>query len=280
VVSAINVALMFVVAWTVFGRYIPALAAALILLLAPAHMTYGRTGVEAIYIVPFVLIWLYALLRFVDNDRPLFIGLAAAALGAGVYTTTAAPLTMAFLWIAMMAALWIAGRRKLSTLLVAGASFAAMLVPLAMWFALNPQTYLDTYGSWAVHLAHIRNPIDGLQAFINRNTLGARATAYWGFLNPSYLFFSTEGGRAPLQWAVAPLVVAGIVRCVQKAPAVPAVIALLGMLVAPAAGASFGQPRYIDNALAFLPFVTLLAAYAVDWVRELIVPAPPPVEEY
>ena len=43
-------------------------------------------------------------------------------------------------------------------------------------------------------------------------------------------------------------------------------------LIAPLAGATFGQPQYIANALALVPFVTLLAAYGVDWIRELIAP--------
>jgi hypothetical protein len=181
----------------------------------------------------------------------------------------------------MMVALWIAGRRKLSTLAVAAGSALAMLIPLAIWFALHPQTYLDTYGSWVIHPAHIRNPIDGWHALINRNSLGTRASTYWGFLNPSYLFFSGAQGRAPLPWIVAPLVVAGIVRCARKAPGVAALITLIGTLVAPIAGASFGQPDYIDNGLALVPFVVLLAAAAVAWLNEIIAPPPPPpVEEY
>lgn len=278
-VSTINVALIFLVAWRLFGSQIPALAAALILLFTPVHMTFGRTGVEAIYIVPFVLLWLCALVRFVENDRPSAIALASAALGAGVYTTTAAPLTMTFLWTAMMISLWVAGRRKLSTLAVSAASFAAMLLPLGAWFALHPQTYLDSYGSWVIHPAHIRNPADGLRAFVNPNTLGTRASAYWSLIDPSYLFLAGERGRAPLHWIVAPLVIAGIVRCVRKVPGVPAVITLAGILIAPLAGAGFGQPQYIANALALLPFMALLAAYAVDWIRLLIFPPPPPPPE-
>lgn len=276
-VSAIDAAVMFLVARRWFGSGVPAIAAALALIFTPAHMMFGRTGIEAIDIVPFVLLWLYGLLRFVENDRPAAIALASAALGAGVYTTTAAPLTMAFLWLAMIIALRAAGRRKLSTLVAAAAGFGVMLLPLAAWFALNPHTYLDTYGSWAVHPAHLRNPIDGVRAFMNRNTLGTRATAYWGMLDPSYLFFSSGLGRAPLHWITAPLIVAGIVRCVQKAPRVPAVITLAGALIAPLAGSSFGQPHYIANALALLPFTALLAASGVDWAADVTGMKTPPV---
>jgi hypothetical protein len=271
-IAAINVGLIFLVAWRLSGRYIPGIAAALALALTPAHMTFGRTGTEAIFIVPFVLLWLYALTRFVVNDRPSAIALASASLGAGVYTTTAAPLTMAFLWLAMMIGLWVSGRRKLSTLGIAAGSFAVLLVPLALWFSLNPHTYLDTYGSWAIHPAHIRSPRALFEAFMNRNTLGTRATTYWGLLDPSYLFFSSDRGRAPLHWILAPLIIAGIVRCARKARSAPALVVLMGTLIAPLAGASFGQPQYIANALALLPFVTLLAAYGVAWATDLVWP--------
>ena len=79
----------------------------------PAHFAFGRIGIDAIYVIPFILIWLYAVLEFIDKDRPAAIALAAAALGAGVYSTPAAPLTMIFLWITMMVALWVAGRDEL-----------------------------------------------------------------------------------------------------------------------------------------------------------------------
>ena len=266
IVAAINAGLVFLVGWRVFGGYIAALAATVVLILTPAHMTYGRQGLEAIYIVPFVLLWLYALAGFIEKDRPSQIAAASAALGAGVYSTTAAPLTMAFLWLTMIIVLWAVGRRKLSTIAVAAASFAVMLLPLALWFSFHPHTYMDTYGGWAIHPAHLRNPIDGFSATINRNALGTRLSAYWSLIDPSYLFFSGIEGRAPLYWLVAPLLAVGIYRCLKK-PKTMALITLAGAAVAPIAGASFGRPHYIANALALLPFVALLAGYGVDQLR-------------
>ena len=272
-VAAIDAGLVFMVAWRVFGGYIAALAAALVLIFMPAHMTYGRQGLEAIYVVPFVLIWLYALAGFIEKDRPEQIVAASAALGAGVYSTTAAPLTMACLWVTMIVVLLAVGRRKLSTVAIAFASFVVMLAPLAVWFYFHPQTYLDTFGSWAIHPAHLRNPLDGVAAAMNTNALGTRASAYWSLIDPSYLFFSTPEGRAPLHWLFVPLVAVGVYRCV-KTPKAMALVTLAGAVVAPLAGASFGRRQYIDNALALLPFVALLAAYGVDQILALIAPPP------
>ena len=266
-VAAVNVALIYLVAWRVFSHIVPALAAALVLALMPAHMMYGRTGIDAIFIVPFVLAWLYALLGFIENDRPSAIAAASAALGAGVYANAAAPLTMAFLWLLMIVALWIAGRRKVSTVVTAFSAFVLMLAPLAAWFAVHPEQYPDTYGRWAIHAAHIRSPWDGVLAFLNTNTLGTRASHYWGLLDPSYLFFSTASRPAPMHWIIGPLVVAGAVRCALLFPRTPAMLVLVGAAIAPLAGASFGVPYYLTDALALLPFVALLSGYGVDMAR-------------
>ena len=280
VIASINAAVIFMVGWRLFGGFVAATAATLVLILMPAHMTYGRQGIDAIYIVPFVLLWLYALLGFLANDRPSAIALASAALGAGVYTTTAAPLTMAFLLVTMVVVLWGARRRKPATFLIALGSFAAMLLPLVIWFALNPQTYLETYGSWAIHPAHIRNPYDAVLANLNRNTLGTRASAYWGLLDPSFLFFSGAEGRAPLHWMMAPLILLGVYRAATKrSPS--SILILAATVVAPIAGATFGQAHYMGNALALLPLLALLAGYGADFIRELIKgPPPQPAEEY
>ena len=278
-VASLNVALIFLVAWRLFSRYLPAMVAALILMFTPAHYAFGRLGIDVIYIIPFILIWLYALLRFIGSDRPASIALAAGALGAGVYSTPSAPLTMIFLWLTMMAALWVSGRRKLSTLMIAAATFVTMLAPLALWFYLHPHTYLDTYGRWAIFAAHLRNPIDGILAFTNRNTLGTRVSAYWRLLDPSYLFFSSSRSTAPLLMISAPLIVAGIVRCIRLAPGVAAVVVLAGLVVAPLAGSSFGEQPYIALALGLLPFAALLAAYGIEEIRELIVGRPQPAPE-
>ncbi len=278
-VAALNVGLIFLVGLRLFSHWAPALVAAIILIFTPAHYAYGRLGVDAIYVIPFILIWLYALFGFIQNDRPMAIGLASASLGLGVYSTPAAPLTMAFLWLLMMVSLWAAGRRKLSTLGVAAGSFVAMLVPLAGWFYLHPGTYLDTYGRWAIFAAHLRNPIDGVRAFINTNTLGTRASAYWGVIDPSYLFFARGAAAAPLLMVSAPLIIAGVVRCARLVPQTAAVVILVGAAIAPLAGSSFGETHYIGLALALLPFVALLAGYGVDLVRHLIGPPPPPPAE-
>jgi hypothetical protein len=36
---------------------------------------------------------------------------------------------------------------------------AAVTVPIALWFMVHPASYVDTFGRWFLHAAHIRNPL-------------------------------------------------------------------------------------------------------------------------
>jgi hypothetical protein len=103
----------------------------------------------------------------------------------------------------------------------------------------------------------------------------------WGrsLIDPSYLFFSRAGTTAPLLMVSAPLMVAGIVRCVRLVPNTAALLVLAGLVVSPVAGSSFGERNYIALALGLLPFAALLAAYGVEEIRELIVGRPHPAPE-
>ncbi len=59
-----------------------------------------------------------------------------------------------------------------------------------VWFFRHADTYADTFGRWFVFAAAPADPLDGLRAFFNTGTLGNRASLYWGFWDPSWLFFA------------------------------------------------------------------------------------------
>jgi 4-amino-4-deoxy-L-arabinose transferase-like glycosyltransferase len=251
-VAALNVALLFLCARRIFDSTLAAVAASFLLLATPAHITFARSGTDAILSVPFVLLWLLAMLRFWTFDSTASILAAGAALGAGVYSNRAAPLTMGFLIIVSLVALIAGGRRWRSVALIV-AAFGVLLMPAAIWFALNPATYADTFGRWAVHLAHVINPVDGLRAFLNWNTLGNRASLYWGFFDPSWLFFDNMFVIVML-----PMLLAGIGLWGRALPRHVVIVVGGGALAAPLAGSSFGEPCYAADALTLLPFAILL----------------------
>lgn len=266
VIGAIDVAFVFLIAHAIAGTAWAAFAAALILLVTPGHLALSLSATDAIFPAVFVLWWLSATLRFLkwDSQRALFE--AAIALGACVYAHPTGPLTALFLWIFTLAVAW---RRNRLRLLAATVAFAAMWLPAAAWFVLHPATYPDTFGRWFIFAAHIRNPLDGIKAFFNPNTLGQRASFYWGFWDPSWLFFSANGILAPLPMLASPFILLALYR-VRHIARHPITLLIGATLIVPLAGASFGVPHYVVDAAATLPLLAILGGLGVDQLVAVI----------
>jgi hypothetical protein len=269
IAGAINVALVFLIAHLITGRAWVGVIAAAILMLTPAHWSIAQLGTDAMFPVPLVLLWLWSSLRFFKWDSRGALPIAAVMLGLTVYSHPAGPLTAVFLWLLTLV---VARRRHLARLLVSTLIFGAMWLPAAAWFYLHPDTYANTFGRWFVFAAHLRNPMDGLLAFMNASTLGARASSYWGFWDPSWLFFKTRDAGAPLLIGAAPLILLGLYRCVRHWSRPSAPLAIGALLIAPLAGASFGVARYLADAASVFPLLALLAGLGADAVADLVGP--------
>ena len=266
-IGAADVGLVFLIAHLVTGRVWIGIGAALVLMATPAHWSLAQRGTDAILPVPFILLWLWNALLFLKRDALRSLAAAAAALGVCLYSQPAAPLTAALLW---MLTLVVARRRNRVRLFAATLVFGAAWLPAAWWFWRHPDTYTDTFGRWFVLAAHARDPIAGLQAQINSNTLGVRASLYWGFWDPSWLFFAAEGVAAPLLLVSLPLIVLGIVRCVRQPDRDIGAMVLASALIVPVAGATLGRPHYLADAAGVLPILALLSGLGVDYLAGLV----------
>jgi hypothetical protein len=276
IAASINVGLVFLIAQLVTGRAWVGIVAGGILLLTPAHWWFATLGTDSILPVPLILAWLWGTLRFFHADKGLAV--AAAALGLSVYTHPAAPLTAAFLWALTII---IARRRNVMRLLAATAVFALAWLPAAAWFFRHPADYADTFGRWFVFAAHLRFPLDGVRAFFNPGTLGNRASLYWGFWDPSWLFFTREQLAAPLLIVTAPLIAIGALRCARRTTRETAALLIGTALIVPLAGASFGVPRqgHLSAAAAVLPVLAVLSALGVDQLVSRVIRRSPLEDE-
>jgi hypothetical protein len=268
-VGAIDVALVLAAARMIFSREWIAVATAGVLLASPAHWMFARLGTDAIFPVPFMLLWLIGMLRFFRWDSPASLALAGASLGIGVYAHQTAPLVMAWLWVMSLVALLAARRTPLRNVAVLMVSFALTLAPLAVWFTLHPTTYMDTFGRWAILKAHIRFPLDGLRAQINWNTLSNRASLFWGMLDPSFLFFATRANPvAPLLLCSALLVPLGVLHLITSAQTGTRVVLLAAALVPPLVASTFGLSQDLGGLVAMTAAVALLAGAGVQSLKD------------
>jgi hypothetical protein len=269
VVGAVNVALVFLIAHAMTGRALVGIFAAVILIFTPAHWSIAQLGTDAILPVPLVLLWLWGSMRFFKFDRGLPV--AAAALGLSVYAHPAGPLTAVFLWLLTLI---VARRRNSQPLVVSTLVFGLAWMPAAAWFYRHPADYADTFGRWFVFAAHLRNPIDGLLAFFNLNTLGTRAALYWDFWDPSWLFFRDGNTPAPLLMIAAPFIVIGLYRCVKLVSRESAATVIGALAIVPLAGATFLVLHYIPDAASVLPILALLAGLGLDQLIALVARRP------
>ncbi len=267
--GAIDVALMFVLAQRLFPRRLIPLGAALLLLVTPAHYVHARLGTDAIFVLPFVLTWLICLADYLRDGRTVSAVAGAFALGAGVYSQPAAPLTMMFLLVVTLAAMGASARLTARSAVISIGAFTVPLLLAAGWFAAHPQSYADTFGRWVIHAAHLRFPLDGVRALVNWTTLGTRVSLYWGFFDPSWLFFDGPAapqalrGSAPFFLATLVLLVPGVRWTLTHASAGVKALLLGGVAVSPLAASTLGEPHAIHSAMTVVPMVLIVATAGV-----------------
>lgn len=267
IVGAINVALVFIAVRTFAAEWIAVLAA-LLLMGTPAHWWYARLGTDAIFPVPFVLLWLIAMLRFIQFDSPRTLALATLALGVGLYTHPTAPMLMSWLWIATVSGLIVWRRLTVRNAIAITIGFGVCLIPAATWFALHPATYNDTFGRWAIFAAHLRFPMDGLRAQMNWNTVGNRTSVFWGLLDPSFLFFASETRViAPFLLCVPVLVGLGVARLLTSAQPDRRLVLFAAVLVPPIVASTFGQEHDLGMMTAMTGPLAVIAGQGLESLK-------------
>jgi 4-amino-4-deoxy-L-arabinose transferase-like glycosyltransferase len=264
--SALAGALTIVLTAVLATRVIPGVwvcaAAAILLLGMPGFRLYSRAPEAELLVVPLLLTWLMAVLLYLERPRWWLPLIAGAALGMCVYTQPSGVLAVDVFFV-MGALVLCRTPGGTAALLSSAAAIGVVLVPAAVWVVLHPEAYQDTFGRWAIHAAHVRNPWDGLVAFSHWHVMARRVGEYWGYLNPTFLF-----GRELLGWPLALLVPLGLVQMRRPLTSARA-LTVAGLFAAPVAGVLLDVPRTAAFALPCLAFGAVLAAAAIAAIKDL-----------
>ena len=110
VMSVLGVALMFLVVRRATRSLFLAGAGAAMLALTPALFIHSRYAMDYHYPVPFILGWLYCLLRFDDTRRIAWLVASAAILGVGFYCYISSIVMMPIYFL--MTLMWLYMRRE------------------------------------------------------------------------------------------------------------------------------------------------------------------------
>lgn len=254
----VDVALMFLIVRQIYQRTALAAAAAALLALTPAHFVHSRFAMDYILPLPFLLAWLLAQVHYQRSRDARFLFAATLALGLGLYSYIAA-VAMMPIYLAMTA--WLLWRNGAPArhYAVAAAGVALPLTLFVAWLAGHQTIVAETFARY-----DLANP----------ERLGwiGRISLYWGYLSPSYLFFSggSEQVFAPRTTGVfllslAPLLAVGIYRAVRSTAPIDRVV-LVGFLTAPLAALLLDAEGAINRSLEVLPFGVLLAAGGLDLI--------------
>jgi 4-amino-4-deoxy-L-arabinose transferase-like glycosyltransferase len=267
-VGLTDIVLMFFIARRMFKREEPALVAAAMLALTPAHFMLSRYALDYLYPVPFLLGWLLCMLSYLERGRLRTLFAATFVLGVGFYSYIAAVL-MSPVYLLLTAGLLFHARRPARDYLVAAAGFAVPLALLVPWYFAHPTAFADTASRYELYNTSTMDAMQGLRSFLSYNNIEARAATYWSFLNPSFLFFTGDlqmpfSTRAVgvFLLPVAVLLTAGIGFAIRH-PSAPNVLAVLGFFTAPLAAVLVPENSEIIRAAAMLPFGILLATMGV-----------------
>jgi 4-amino-4-deoxy-L-arabinose transferase-like glycosyltransferase len=229
-----------------------------LLMLTPAWLTAGRTAGGDLLMVPAILAWLAAVLRWCDHPRSWVLTAGGVALGLSAWTQPAGVLAVPIYFLLGGLTIW---RRARDPRAILSAAFgvAAPFAVYAVWFLQHPDAYLDTFGRWAIHPAHIRRPWDGIVAATKWDVLGRRASAYWEYLNPTFLF----DGRAIFGTAMAVPIALGWWAARAEACRPPGILTM-AFFAAPLGGVLLDVPRDPFLVLALAPFGALVGARGLD----------------
>ncbi len=247
--------LLFAVARRMIGDDFPAAVAALIVALAPTHVVLSRQALDYVLPLPFVIVWLWCLHRYMADRERRHLVAASAILGIGCYSYIASWMIMpCFLLIT-----WVLAYRRGATiaeLALAAIAFAAAPLAGVAWMAAHPEMFWQTLARYGV----TEGPKYGL------------LETYASLLKPTVLFL--RGGASPVTstarsgFVLAPaavLLVAGVVALLRRRDWVAFVIAA-GLIVAPVPAAFKGEPTMIQRATYVLPFLGLLGGFGLAYL--------------
>jgi len=266
-----SVALLYGLALELFDNLALSTIAALVFALDPAQFLSSRHATsDGIWTIPFVLLWLIALTKYMRTRSPRMLSVATAVLAGAVYAQPSAPLLVCVL--TMVTAIVISRasanvRGDLGTVCLTG---GAVVAPLVVWFVLHPQSYAGTFGAWLLHPAHIRNPLAWARSVSSWFNLTVWVELYWDFFDPTHLF---ANDTAPILVGVfllpvGVLIVIGVIDlCRHVSEATPDAarfsVVLVTALLCPIVVAAFKEPRAVDRALPIVPLGALFAARGV-----------------
>ena len=257
--AAASAVLVYLLALILFRDRRTAVLATALLMVSPAWLNFGRMAGGDLLLVPLVLSWLIAARLWRDRPRVVVAAIGGVLLGLAAWTQPAGVLSVP-IYFAIGLMLMRPQGHEWRAVAAVGAAAAVPFVAYGIWFVSHPDSFLDSFGRWAIHPAHIRSPWDGVRAATNWAVLARRAADYWSYLNPTFLF----DGQALFSFGMLGLIAAGVWAAVDDGRRATALA--VGFLTAPLSATLLDAPRDAGLVLMMAPLGAVLGALGVEWL--------------
>lgn len=267
-VGIINIVLMYCVGMALVEKRQTALVAALVLASSPAHYFYSRQATDYLLPVPFILAWLWCLLRFLRRPTLRMAVAMGVILGVGTFSYVASWFVMPAL-LAMSGVMLLAygGGKKVQALLALAAGYALIVGPAVIWLMQHPDAVNGLLRHYEV--ATDGAAFGGLRRWLHYYRLLDLVSYYWTSFNPVHLFAigssdllnGTRAGGLFLV-PVALLLVLGVCELFQNIDRRLFLVA--GALIGVAPAVLNSTPAAVQRELALLPFAVAIAAIGYD----------------
>src|SRR3954468_2689166 len=186
--SLIAIILIYMFGRRVWGHRGFAMLAAGMLALTPALFIDSRLSTDHPYPLVAIGLWLVCLARYFEGpSSDLWLGLAGASLGVGLYTYGASVLLMPI--YAGLTGLLLLRMRvyRIRPYAVLFAAFTILIAPFVIFVLRNPGYVGDVANMYKVYDAKRFNALQGAHEILNWTSFGARADVYFSYFNPSML---------------------------------------------------------------------------------------------
>ncbi len=263
--AIIDVVLMYLIGRRLFKRELPAIGAAILLAITPAHYIHSRVAMDFQAPLPFVLAWLFCTLVYLDTRRTRWLCAAGLSLGFGLYTYIAAYMWMPVYGVLTVIALLVRREALSRSAVFIGACAipALMCVPFLIS---HPTVIRDVMWHYDREQPQTAAGTELFLTYFDLERFARAAEVYRRFYSPRFLFI--DGPNALWSAGVfllptAGLLVVGLVATLHRR-GVESLLLLGGLLTAAIPASLVGDLDAIHRASAVLPFAVLIAVAGFD----------------
>lgn len=271
-VGVVDLVLIYLIAKKVFKNKFYGLVAALLLFITPPHFIHSRLLLDNLYIVPFMLGWLLALLIYIEKKKLWYLFLATFLLGAGVHSYHAAKIMMSLYLVITLIFLFPEIKRQKISVLICLTGFFLPLLPLIPWLQQYPDTLTDQVkytGLYDTNLSFLQ----GIATLLTWQNFTQKFGIFISYFNPAFLFISGDislihstrkVGIFLLPYFI--LLPLGFWDILKNKGKRIGLLIILGFLSAPLAPAIVGNLYRVSKELVILAFAAIIATYGLKFL--------------